>query len=257
MCRKVSLLLILLCAAFAGCSIIGANSFEKVSKKLLKLDSYTCEVTMRVANNKSINEYRLKHYFKSPGKYKIEVIEPKELEGQTTIYNGSSSYIYHPRIDQYLITENFSSSADYNAFVGAFMERLKSTEDLKVSSVKEGDKEFVIVEFAVSKPNRYMEQEKIWFDAENTVPVKAEIYGSDGKTNVQIYYDKFVYNPGLKDGDFEITQKNSMKLQEMKENVRSEENQGCVGGDRPGCTCPQHEGSQEACAEGCACNRSN
>jgi outer membrane lipoprotein-sorting protein len=192
-----------------GCTLLKpGRGFEEVSRRLLKLSSYTCDVTMRVANNKSIMEYKLKHYFKSPDKYKVEVLAPKELEGQITIYNGSRSYIYHPRIDQYLVTENFSGSVEYNSFMGSFMEHIKKTDDIRISSEKQGEKELFIVEFDISEPNNYMQHEKIWFDAEDIVPLKAEIYGTDGRTNVQIHYSNFVYNPGLADGDFEITQKN-------------------------------------------------
>jgi outer membrane lipoprotein-sorting protein len=142
-----------------------------------------------------------------PDKYRVEVLAPKELEGQVTIYNGSSSYIYHPRINQYLVTENFSGSVEYNAFIGSFMNYIKKTDNIKINSEEEGEMEFIVMEFEVPEPNNYMRLEKIWLDAENTVPVKAEIYGDDGKRNVEIYYNNFVYNPDLKDKDFEITQK--------------------------------------------------
>ena len=258
MFRKVISMLIIVCIFFSGCTFIKPKrSFEEVSKGLLKLETYTCDVTMRVTNNKSVMEYKLRHYYKSPDKYKVVVLGPKELEGQVTIYNGSSSYIYHPGINQYLITENFSDSMEYNAFIGSFMNHIRKTDDIKISSEKEGETELIVVEFEVPQPNNYMQREKIWLDAEEIVPVKAEIYGKDGKSSVELRYSNFVYNPGLKDGDFEIIKINSMKLQEMKENVRSEENQGCMGGGGPGCTCPQHEGSKKACAEGCTCNGSN
>jgi outer membrane lipoprotein-sorting protein len=51
-----------------------------------------------------------------------------------------------------------------------------------------------------------MSAEKLWLDPVEGVPLKAEIYGTDGKKNVEIYYSNFVCNPGLKDGDFEIIQ---------------------------------------------------
>ncbi len=256
--RKVISMLIIVCVIFTGCGVLKQKQgFEEVNRRIQKLEAYTCDVKMRVSNNKSTMEYNLKHYYKSPDKYRIEVLAPKELAGQVTIYNGSSSYIYHPDINQYLITENFSSSVDYNAFTGSFMNHIKKTEGIKVSSEKNGEKELIALEFEVPEPNSYMCTEKLWIDVKNAVPVKAEIYGNDGKTNVEVYYDNFVYNPVLRDEDFEIIQKNSMKLQEMKENVRSEKNQSCMGGSGLGCTCPQHEGSKKACAEGCTCNRSN
>jgi outer membrane lipoprotein-sorting protein len=188
-----------------GCSETKPKTdFEKARKKLLGLSTYTCDVTMRVTNNRSTMEYELKHFYESPHKYRIEVIAPKELQGQITIFNGRSSYIYHPGIDQYLITENFSDSAEYNAFIGSFIEYIKKGDDIKVSYEKEGDKGLIVLEFEILKPNRYMRFEKLWIDAKAIVPLKAEIYGSDGKTSVEVYYDNFVYNPCLKDEDFEI-----------------------------------------------------
>lgn len=256
--RRIICMFITVCVVFTGCGIQKPErSFEKMNKKFLKLETYICDVKMRVTNNKSTMEYKLRHYYKSPDKYKIEVLAPKELEGQVTVYNGSGSYIYHPGINQYLVTENFSGSVDYNAFIGSFMNHIKKTENIKISNEKSGGKELIVLEFKVPAPNSYMSLEKLWIDVENTVPVKAEIYGNDGKTNVEVYYDNFVYNPGLNDRDFEITNENSIKLRGMKENVRSEENQGCMGGSGPGCNCSQHERSEKACAEGCTCHCCN
>lgn len=209
MYRRIICLLIVMGVVITGCRVLNPEkNFEEVSRRFLKLEAYTCDVKMRVTNNKSTMEYKLKHYYKSPDKYRVEVLAPKELEGQVTVYNGSSSYIYHPRINQYLVTENFSGSVDYIAFIGSFMNHLKKTENVKVSNEKSGEKELIVLEIELPMPNNYMRLEKIWIDAENTVPVKAEIYGYDGKTNVEMYYDNFVYNPSLKDGDFEIIQKN-------------------------------------------------
>jgi outer membrane lipoprotein-sorting protein len=190
---------------FTGCGVIKSKkNFEEVSRRLLALSAYTCDVVMRVTNNKSTMEYKLKHYYKSPDKYRVEVLAPKELEGQVTIYNGNKSYIYHPRINQYLVTENFSGSVEYNTFIGSFMNHIRKTDNIRISSEKDGEKLLYVLEFEVPEPNNYMRFEKLWLDAETAVPVKAEIYGDDGKTSVEVYYSNFVYNPDLKDGDFEI-----------------------------------------------------
>lgn len=258
MYHRIICMLIVVCVVFTGCGVLKSErKFEKVSRRLLNLEAYTCDVTMRVTNNKSTMEYKLKHFYKSPDKYRVEVLAPKELEGQVTIYNGSSSYIYHPGINQYLVTENFSSSVEYNAFIGSFMNLIRKTDDIEVSSEKEGEKELIVLKFEVLEPNSYMRLEKLWIDAEAITPIKAEIYGDDGKTVVSLCYNNFVYNPSLDDKNFIITNEKSMKLQEMKENVRSKENQGCMGGDRLGCSCTQHERSKKACTEGCTCNCSN
>jgi outer membrane lipoprotein-sorting protein len=146
---------------------------------------------------------------------------------------------------------------DYNTFISSFINHIKKTENIKAGNEKNGGKELIVIEFGVPEPNIYMRTEKLWIDVENAIPVKAEIYGGDGKKYIEVYYDNFVYNPGLKDEDFEIIQKESMKLREMKENVRFEKNQGCMGGSGLGCPCSQHEGGKKACTEKCTCNCSN
>ncbi len=208
MYRKIICLLIFACILFTGCGGQGSKkSYEKISKELMGLKDYTCDVTMRVTNNRSTMEYRLKHFYKSPGKYKVEVLEPAELKGQVTIYNGESSYIYHPGIEQYFVTENFTGSVEYNSFIGSFIDRLGKRSEIKVSSGMEGEKELYIMEFEIPRPNRYMKTERLWLDPEAAVPVKAEIYGDDGRRNVEIYYNNFVCNSSLKDEEFNIIHK--------------------------------------------------
>lgn len=207
MYRRIIGMLIIVCVVFTGCGVIKPKkNFKEISRRLLELSSYTCDVTMRVTNNISTMEYKLKHFYKSPDKYKIEVIAPKELQGQVTIYNGKSSYIYHPGINQYLVTENFSGSVDYNAFIGSFMNYIRDNDKVKVSSEKQGEKELIVLEFEVPQPNSYMRFEKLWIDAREVMPLKVEIYRNDGKTSVEVDYYNFVYNPPLEDGEFSISQ---------------------------------------------------
>lgn len=248
MYRRIICVLIIVCVSFTGCGMIKQKkNFGEAGRRLLKLEAYTCDVVMKVTNNRSTMEYRLKHSYKSPDKYRVEVLAPRELQGQVTIYNGHSSYIYHPGINQYFVTEDFSGSVEYNSFIGSFMEHIRKTDEIKISYEKYGDKECIVAEFEIPEPNRYMQFEKLWIDRSEIVPLRAEIYGNDGETYVEIFYDNFVYNPRLEDRDFEIIRKNSMRLQEMNKNVQSEGNQGRMGGSGSGCSCPQYEGNKEAC----------
>lgn len=209
MYRRIIYLVIIVCVVctvLAGCR--GDNlerSFNKACQKLLKLEAYTCYVAMSVTNNRSTMEYKLKHSYMSPDKYRIEVLEPEGLKGQVTIHSSKGTYIYHPGINQHLITENFSDSAEHEAFVGSFISHIRSKEKLKVSKETVESKVYYILEFEVPKPNGYMNTEKMWIDAGETVPVKAEIYDKAGKITVLVNYTNFVYNPKLDVRDFEIT----------------------------------------------------
>lgn len=203
MYRKLWIMVVAGLIVFSGCSLKGAKSFEKTSKRLMELNSYTCNVTMRIANNKSTMEYKLKHYYKKPDKYKIEVLEPKELEGQITVYNGKQAFIYHPKINQFLATENFTGSVQHNAFIGSFLHYLNSLEKLKVRNQNIDKKDYFVLEFDISGRNQYMCLQKIWIDTVAGVPVKSEIYDKDGNVTAELLYSDFVLNVKLQDKDFE------------------------------------------------------
>lgn len=205
--RRVICIIIIVCVLLTGCQGPDpSKSLKDVNKKLLKLEDYTCDVRMTVTNNRSTMEYRLKHFYKSPDKYRLEVIAPLELAGQITIYNGKSSYIYHPGIRQYLVTEDFTGSMEYNSFIGSFIGYIRTPDRIKASTVMEDKNELYVLEFGIPESNSYMSVERLWLDPVEAVPVKAEIYGDDGKKNIEIFYYNFVCNSGLKDGDFEIKQ---------------------------------------------------
>lgn len=207
MLKRVICIIIIVCGLFTGCrGLDPMKNLEEINKKLLELEDYTCDVRMMVTNNKSTMEYKLKHFYKSPDNYRLEVIAPLELMGQVTIYNGKSSYIYHPGIRQYLVTEDFTVSLEYNSFIGSFIEYIRTPDRIKASTVKEGKKELYVLEFEIPESNSYMSVERLWLDPVEAVPVRAEIYGEDGKKNIEVFYYNFVCNSGLKDGDFEIKQ---------------------------------------------------
>ncbi|MGE5630396.1 MAG: LolA family protein [Caulobacteraceae bacterium] len=196
--------IILVSMVLAGCGRLGSEkTFDAACKKLLELKSYTCDVTMKVMNNKSTMEYKMKHFYISPGKYRVEVVEPEELKGQVTIYDGEHSYIYHPKINAQLVTENFPDSLECDAFIGSFISRFKDMKNVKITKEKDNDNLYML-EFEVPEPNSYKVLERLWIDTLNAVPVKAEIYGADGKTTVSIRYTNFGYNPKLNERDFEI-----------------------------------------------------
>ncbi len=206
---RVICIIIIVCVLMTGCQGLGpSKSLKDVNEKLLELEDYTCDVRLLVTNNRSTMEYKLKHFYKSPDKYRLEIISPLELMGQVTIYNGKSSYIYHPGIRQYLVTEDFAGSLEYNSFIGSFIEHIRTPDRIKASTVKEGEKKLYVLEFGIPESNSYMSIEKLWLDPVEEVPVKAEIYGEDGKKNIEVFYYNFVCNSGLKDGDFEIKQNN-------------------------------------------------
>ena len=204
--KSLKLLLFFLIAAVAltGCAAEEARKPEDVQKFLMNLKSYKCDVVLAVSNNKSTNVYKATHLYKYPDSYRIEVKEPNDLKGQTTIYSKEKAYIYHPQINTYFETQNFNSTMDYSAFVGAFVDYFKNNGGARFNMERFQDKDCFVLEIPVGKESRYRAIEKIWIDAERIVPVKAEILDKNNNVSAQILYENFEVNPKLEDSLFTI-----------------------------------------------------
>lgn len=201
---KLLLLFLIACAVLSGCTPNTAKKPEDVQKFIMKLKSYKSDVVYAVTNNKSTNVYRAKHLYKSPDKYRIEMVEPEELKGQITIYNKDKAYIYHPKINTYMITENFTNTVEYNSFIGAFVDYFKAKGGARFKLESLSGKQCYVLQLPIDSDNRYRVVEKLWINAETALPMKAEILDKDNNVSVQVLYENIELNPTLEDSLFDI-----------------------------------------------------
>lgn len=201
---RILLFFLIGCIMLCGCGASTAKKPEDIQKFIMKLRAYKCDVIYAVTNNKSTNVYRARHFYKAPDKYRIEIIEPDELKGQTTIYNKDKAYIYHTQINTYMVTENFNATMEYSTFVGAFVEYFKSNGGARYKLESLDDIKCYVIEVPIDNPSIYRAKEKIWINAENAIPIKAELLDKDNKVNAQVLYENFEINPSLEDSLFDI-----------------------------------------------------
>jgi outer membrane lipoprotein-sorting protein len=198
------LLFLIVGIILSGCSAKGAKKPEDVQKLLMKMKCYKCDVVFAVNNNKSTNVYKAKHMYKFPDNYRIEIEEPNELKGQTTIYNGEKAYIYHPQLETYLVTQNYASTLEYSSFVGAFIECFKNNGGARFKLESFRDKQCYVLEIPIKEESPYRTLENIWIDAEYILPVMVEILDKNNHISAQVLYENFEVNPKLEDSLFLI-----------------------------------------------------
>jgi outer membrane lipoprotein-sorting protein len=204
---RILLIFLIVCVSLSGCADKTAKNTEDVQKLLMKLKTYRCDVVFAVTNNKSTNVYKAKHMYMFPDKYRIEIVEPSELRGQTTIYNGGKAYIYHPQLKTHLITENYNHSLEFSSFIGSFIESFKNNGGARFKLESFEDRQCYVLEIPIEGENPYRAFEKVWIDVENVIPVKAEILDKDNKVSAQVLYENFEENPRLEDIIFQIQDK--------------------------------------------------
>ncbi|KGG80523.1 hypothetical protein Y919_05660 [Caloranaerobacter azorensis H53214] len=203
--KRIALLLLLSILFLNACGkITDEQIFYKIQKKYNKMESYSCFAKIIINGGKELKEYKVKQIFKRPNKYIIQIIEPEESKGITTVYNGEQAWIYHPQIDQSILIRDYKDSPDENMFVGYFLRNLITTEMVKLESERIEDNDYLIITTMIPGNNKYRMYQKLWVDKKTYLPYKLYILDKDEKIAVEIYYSKFLYNIDIKDEKFEV-----------------------------------------------------
>ncbi|EOC99531.1 LolA family protein [Caldisalinibacter kiritimatiensis] len=178
--------------------------FYKMQKKLSKMESYSTIANITVVGNKSEKTYKLRHIFKRPNRYIIQVIEPEESGGCITVYDGKQAWIYHPQINQSMLIKDFKGSAEQNIFIGYFLKLFVTNEDIRISAENIKDAQYLTLTADIPGNNKYRYKEKLWVDKETFTPYQLIIYDKDGKASVKVKYSNFKHNVDIKDEEFNI-----------------------------------------------------
>lgn len=73
------------------------KSAENIKEYILNISSYEANVTIEVTSNKNSNKYKLIQKYTQPNIFKQEVLEPSNIKGLTTTYDGKNLKIDNTR----------------------------------------------------------------------------------------------------------------------------------------------------------------
>ena len=73
------------------------KSAENIKDYILNISSYEAEIILEVTSNKNSNKYKIMQKYSEPNIFKQEVLEPNNIKGLTTTYDGSNLKIDNTR----------------------------------------------------------------------------------------------------------------------------------------------------------------
>lgn len=103
---------------------ITSKSTEQVEEYILNISSYKAKIELEVTSNKNENKYVLMQKYTSPNISKQEVIEPENIKGLETIYDGASLTINNSNLGLSSIYENYQYMVDNCLWIRKFHTRL-------------------------------------------------------------------------------------------------------------------------------------
>lgn len=162
---------------------------EKVTKLMAELQNYEAEMEVRFTNNTKMTTMKMKQTYDMNGQYEMTLIEPESLKGYKTIWDGEKIEEYNPIEDKKVQVK--PNPVKNQVLFGSFVHNYLHGEKAKPTMDHE---KYVTVEASIPGNYKYMAKEKAWFNKNDGLPIKLEIYDREGNGTISIDIISFKYN---------------------------------------------------------------
>jgi len=182
-----------------------AGIYTKIYEKYKDIQSYQCKMTMSVASNKAVRDYKLQQYYKAPDKYRVEFIEPEEIKGMKLVYKDQSVTTVHPAIQGKFTLSDFALIDEPSyMFLPDFFKNYYKSEETSVTVSKTETGQNTVLSAEIPGDNSYRFSQSLWIDNETLLPKKLEVYDKENKPVIRITYEEIEFDIDINDEIFDI-----------------------------------------------------
>lgn len=158
------------------------KSEEEIINSILEMKSYSANLDITIETNKNKTQYKVKQSLEN-GKANQEVIEPQNIAGVITEYDGVNLKIKNSKLDLETTFQNYQYIVENRLWLDSFIEDFKTLESKKVSS----NQNEIILEVK-RNDNPYNIYKKLYIDKKTGKPIKMIVQDINQKTLVYILY---------------------------------------------------------------------
>lgn len=167
---------------------ITSKTLQEIESYVLNISSYEAKIELNVESNKNTNKYIIEQKYSKPNLCCQKVIEPKNIEGLTTKYDGNNLEISNTKLNLSTIYENYQYMTDNVLWLSDFIENYKKNNG--TISEKDG---IIIMENKCNE-NTYIISEKLYIDRNANKITKLVIEDENKKCKIYITYKEIKIN---------------------------------------------------------------
>lgn len=170
------------------------KSIEEIEEYILNISSYEATIDVTIQSNKNETKYQIKQSFSSPNIEKQIVLEPRNIAGLETIYDGNNLKIHNTKMSASTIYENYPYVMNnylwLNSFIEEYSEAKQNEKNAKLSE-KNG---LVCMEVNLEGVSPYISHKKLLIDKETGNITKLVVQDKNKKNIVYILYNEIKIN---------------------------------------------------------------
>lgn len=165
------------------------NNCEKVVEELKNIDSYSCDVQIEIRNDRQKLNYVGKEYYIKNLGYRFELGEDRIF-----VYKDNNIYIRDLKSGTDYSTSNDFDEVFKLSFIDEVIGLMYTNEEIKYSSKKIDEDEYVIINLKIPGNNRNITYLELYIDAKGNTPKYLKVYDKRKNEKVLIAYNNFSKN---------------------------------------------------------------
>lgn len=136
------------------------KSEEEIIEYVLNINSYKAKLEIEVETNKNKNKYVIKQSLEKGNISKQEVLEPSNIAGVITEFDGTNLKIINNNLNLSTTFENYSYIVENKLWLNSFIEDYKKSNNSSATT-KEDE---IVLELKNEDGNKYNVYRKLYID---------------------------------------------------------------------------------------------
>ena len=165
------------------------KNLKEIEEYILSIRSYNAKIEVEIQSNKNKNKYVLEQKYAEPNVQKQIVLEPSNIEGLETIFDGNNLKINNTKLNLSTIYENYSDVTSNFLWLNTFTEDYKKMIETGKQNIIEQNGIIIMEIKDADELNK-----KLYIDRKTGKPIKMQIKNVSKNTTVYILYNEIEIN---------------------------------------------------------------
>ena len=193
---------------FSACAAIqervDANAYERIHRQLMAMESFTAQATVTYISNNNTHTYETLQHARATGEYRIEVIAPANVAGNTTVFDGTMISQFNPRVSGRVSQTTMEAPERLEILLTSFVRNFAASQEVSISAATMDGGAVTVLEAQIPGNHPYLATERLWIDNETLLPRQLIIFDANGVERVIVIFNSFEYNVEIDDSMFQI-----------------------------------------------------
>ena len=165
------------------------KNLNEIEEYILSIRSYNAKIEVEIQSNKNKNKYVLEQKYAEPNVQKQIVLEPSNIEGLETIFDGNNLKINNTKLNLSTVYENYSDVTSNFLWLNTFTEEYKKMIETGKQNIIEQNGIIIMEIKDADELNK-----KLYIDRKTGKPIKMQIKNVSKNTTVYILYNEIEIN---------------------------------------------------------------